>query len=363
MTKVMLENLTKVYPGGTKALDHLNIEIESGSFTSLLGPSGCGKTTTLKLIAGLLEPTEGKIFFDDEDVTYLPPQKRGVGLVFQDYAVFPHMTGFENIAFGLKIRGVDEEEIKRRINEIASLLEIEHVLSKKPKEMNISELQRVSLARAIVMRPRVLLLDEPLSNLDATLRVKARMELKKLQKHLKQTIIYVTHDQIEALTLSDKVAVMSQGKLMQYDSPENIFNKPRNKFVAGFVGTPPMNFIDCTLVRRGDHLLLDAGSFQLDVSPIKNAFENIKSNELILGIRPRDVIIQRETINKDAITGEILTVEPQGMENVVAIKIGEIIIKAIAPTALTIKDSQKICFKFDLHKIHIFDRKSGEAYL
>jgi multiple sugar transport system ATP-binding protein len=359
----MLENLTKVYPGGTKALDHLNIEIESGSFTSLLGPSGCGKTTTLKLIAGLLEPTEGKIFFDDEDVTYLPPQKRGVGLVFQDYAVFPHMTGFENIAFGLKIRGVDEEEIKRRINEIASLLEIEHVLSKKPKEMNISELQRVSLARAIVMRPRVLLLDEPLSNLDATLRVKARMELKKLQKHLKQTIIYVTHDQIEALTLSDKVAVMSQGKLMQYDSPENIFNKPRNKFVAGFVGTPPMNFIDCTLVRRGDHLLLDAGSFQLDVSPIKNAFENIKSNELILGIRPRDVIIQRETINKDAITGEILTVEPQGMENVVAIKIGEIIIKAIAPTALTIKDSQKICFKFDLHKIHIFDRKSGEAYL
>jgi multiple sugar transport system ATP-binding protein len=359
----MLENLTKVYPGGTKALDHLNIEIESGSFTSLLGPSGCGKTTTLKLIAGLLEPTEGKIFFDDEDVTYLPPQKRGVGLVFQDYAVFPHMTGFENIAFGLKIRGVDEEEIKRRINEIASLLEIEHVLSKKPKEMNISELQRVSLARTIVMRPRVLLLDEPLSNLDATLRVKARMELKKLQKHLKQTIIYVTHDQIEALTLSDKVAVMSQGKLMQYDSPENIFNKPRNKFVAGFVGTPPMNFIDCTLVRRGDHLLLDAGSFQLDVSPIKNAFENIKSNELILGIRPRDVIIQRETINKDAITGEILTVEPQGVENVVAIKIGEIIIKAIAPTALTIKDSQKICFKFDLHKIHIFDRKSGEAYL
>jgi multiple sugar transport system ATP-binding protein len=359
----MLENLTKVYPGGTKALDHLNIEIESGSFTSLLGPSGCGKTTTLKLIAGLLEPTEGKIFFDDEDVTYLPPQKRGVGLVFQDYAVFPHMTGFENIAFGLKIRGVDEEEIKRRINEIASLLEIEHVLSKKPKEMNISELQRVSLARTIVIRPRVLLLDEPLSNLDATLRVKARMELKKLQKHLKQTIIYVTHDQIEALTLSDKVAVMSQGKLMQYDSPENIFNKPRNKFVAGFVGTPPMNFIDCTLVRRGDHLLLDAGSFQLDVSPIKNAFENIKSNELILGIRPRDVIIQRETINKDAITGEILTVEPQGVENVVAIKIGEIIIKAIAPTALTIKDSQKICFKFDLHKIHIFDRKSGEAYL
>jgi multiple sugar transport system ATP-binding protein len=359
----MLENLTKVYPDGTKALDHLNIEIESGSFTSLLGPSGCGKTTTLKLIAGLLEPTEGKIFFDDEDVTYLPPQKRGVGLVFQDYAVFPHMTGFENIAFGLKIRGVDEEEIKRRINEIASLLEIEHVLSKKPKEMNISELQRVSLARTIVMRPRVLLLDEPLSNLDATLRVKARMELKKLQKHLKQTIIYVTHDQIEALTLSDKVAVMSQGKLMQYDSPENIFNKPRNKFVAGFVGTPPMNFIDCTLVRRGDHLLLDAGSFQLDVSPIKNAFENIKSNELILGIRPRDVIIQRETINKDAITGEILTVEPQGVENVVAIKIGEIIIKAIAPTALTIKDSQKICFKFDLHKIHIFDRKSGEAYL
>jgi ABC-type sugar transport system ATPase subunit len=359
----MLENLTKVYPGGTKALDHLNIEIESGSFTSLLGPSGCGKTTTLKLIAGLLEPTEGKIFFDDEDVTYLPPQKRGVGLVFQDYAVFPHMTGFENIAFGLKIRGVDEEEIKRRINEIASLLEIEHVLSKKPKEMNISELQRVSLARTIVMRPRVLLLDEPLSNLDATLRVKARMELKKLQKHLKQTIIYVTHDQIEALTLSDKVAVMSQGKLMQYDSPENIFNKPRNKFVAGFVGTPPMNFIDCTLVRRGDHLLLDAGSFQLDVSLIKNAFENIKSNELILGIRPRDVIIQRETINKDAITGEILTVEPQGVENVVAIKIGEIIIKAIAPTALTIKDSQKICFKFDLHKIHIFDRKSGEAYL
>lgn len=363
MAKVILENLTKVYPGGTKALDHLNIEIESGSFTSLLGPSGCGKTTTLKLIAGLLEPTEGRIFFDDEDVTYLPPQKRGVGLVFQDYAIFPHMTGFENIAFGLKIKGVDEQEIKRRVNEIASLLEIEHVLSKKPREMNISELQRVSLARTIVTRPRVLLLDEPLSNLDATLRVRARIELKKLQKHLKQTIIYVTHDQVEALTLSDKVAVMSQGKLIQYDTPENIFNKPRNKFVAGFVGTPPMNFIDCTLVRRGDNLILDAGPFQLDVTPIKNMLENVKSSELILGIRPRDVIIQKEAATKDAITGEVLAIEPQGVESVVAIKIGEIVIKAIVSGDLIIKDLQKICFKFDLHKIHIFDKKSGEAYL
>jgi len=359
---VVLENLTKIYPGGTKALDRLNLEIESGSFTTLLGPSGCGKTTTLKLIAGLLDPTEGRIFFDDEDVTYIPPQKRGVGLVFQDYAVFPHMTGFENIAFGLKVRGMERREIEERVKEAASLLEIEDVLNKKPKEMNISELQRVALARTVVTRPKVLLLDEPLSNLDATLRVKARIELKKLQKFLKQTIIYVTHDQVEALTLSDKIAVMDQGRLKQYDTPQNIFERPKNKFVAGFIGTPPMNFIDCTLIRNNEKYLLDAGSFVIDATPLKSALKNVKSTELILGIRPRDINIENKPL-KGFIKGKVFSIEPLGVENVITIKTDRTLIKVITPKEFSAEIDQDVWFKFNLQKLHIFDKKTEEAYL
>ena len=363
MTTVKLEDLTKIYPGGTKALDHLSLEIESGSFTSLLGPSGCGKTTTLKLIAGLLDPTEGRILFDEEDVTYIPPQKRGVGLVFQDYAVFPHMTGFENIAFGLKVRGMDRKVIEERVKEVASLFEIEDLLNKKPKSMNISELQRIALARTIVTRPKVLLLDEPLSNLDATLRVRARMELKKLQKFLKQTIIYVTHDQVEALTLSDKVAVMENGKLKQYDTPRNLFEKPRNKFVAGFVGTPPMNFIDCSLIKKkNETYLLDAGDFVIDVTHVGNILENVKSTELVLGIRPRDIYV-RENLTESFIKGNVFSIEPLGSEKIITIKTNGIIIKAITSKSFMAKLDQDIWFKFDPQKLHIFDKRTGEAYL
>jgi len=362
MTKVLLENLTKVYPGGTKALDCLNLEIESGSFTSLLGPSGCGKTTTLKLIAGLLDPTEGRIFFDDEDVTYVPPQKRGVGLVFQDYAVFPHMTSFENIAFGLKIKKISAKEIEERVKEVAALLEIEDVLHKKPKEMNISELQRVALARTIVTRPKVLLLDEPLSNLDATLRVRARIELKKLQKFLKQTIIYVTHDQVEAMTLSDKVAVMHKGKLMQYDTPQNIFEHPKNKFVAGFVGTPPMNFIDCTLVEMNGKYLLDAGLFTIDATPLGDVLKNAKSEEVVIGIRPRDVRIYEKPA-EGRIKGKIIAIEPLGVESIVTIKLDEILIKVVIPRGLILEMNQQVWLEFNLQKMHIFNKRTEEAYL
>ena len=361
MTKVILENLTKIYPGGTVGVDHLNLTIESGSFTSLLGPSGCGKTTTLKLIAGLLDPTEGRIFFDDEDVTYVPPQLRSVGLVFQDYAVFPHMTGYENIAFGLRVRGLSEQEIKKKVKEVADLLELQDVLNRKPRDMNMSELQRVALARTIVTSPKVLLLDEPLSNLDATLRVKARMELKKLQKFLKQTIIYVTHDQVEAMTLSDKVAVMDKGKLKQYDSPKNIFERPRNKFVAGFVGTPPMNFIDCTLVQKDGRYLLDAGSFAIDATKLGDVLKDIKSTALIMGIRPRDVSLSIKPISGGTIA-KVFAVEPLGIEKVVTIRIDNILIKAITPKEFAVKLDQEVWFKFNLQKLHIFDKKTEEAY-
>ncbi|MEM4310978.1 MAG: ABC transporter ATP-binding protein [Nitrososphaerales archaeon] len=356
MTKILLEDLTKIYEGGTVALEDFNLEIESGAFISLLGPSGCGKTTTLKLIAGLLDPTKGRILFDGEDVTYTLPQQRGVGLVFQDYAVFPHMTGYENISYGLKVRKLSKKEIRDRVIEVANLLEIGDILDKKPREMNISELQRVSLARTLVIKPKVLLLDEPLSNLDASLRVRTRIELKKLQRILKQTIIYVTHDQVEALTLSDKVAVMSMGKLQQYDTPKNIFLKPKNKFVAGFIGSPPMNLIPCSVIQKDESLMMDANTFKIDVTELKDVLNDYVNKEVTIGIRPQDIT---PSLKGGIFKAKVYSVEHIGMENIITAKADDIMIKSIAQKDFIPNLDEELWFKFEINKLYIFD-KEGE---
>ena len=250
MAKVVIEHLTKHF-GDVVAIDDLTLEIVDREFLTLLGPSGCGKTTTLNIIAGLEDPTNGRVFFDDDDVTNVPPERRDIAMVFQTYALYPHMRVYDNIAFGLRMRRTPADEIERLMGEAAKAMEIDHLLKRKPRELSGGQRQRVALARAIVRNAHVFLLDEPLSNLDAKLRVTMRTELKRLHAELEKTFVYVTHDQAESLIMSDRIVVLNEGKLQQLGTPEEIYNQPANVFIAGFVGSPPMNFFDGQLQNGG----------------------------------------------------------------------------------------------------------------
>jgi len=359
--RVTLENLRKEF-GNLVAVNDLNLEVKDKHFVSFLGPSGCGKTTTLRMIAGLLSPTKGKIYFDDVDVTETTPQERKVGLVFQDYAVFPHMNAYDNIAWGLKIRKVSKREVKSKVNEVAELLNIKDVLSSMPRSMNQSELQRVALARTLVTNPSVLLLDEPLSNLDAALRARMRAELKRLQLDIQQTVIYVTHDQIEAMSMSDMVAVMNLGILQQYGSPEEIYNYPSNRFVAGFIGSPPMNFIDVTLEEEDGKFYLNQGTFKIDVTKYgKLIKEGASGPNLTLGIRPEHLFIEvRETL-KTNVKAMVFAVEPIGPESIVDVTIGGDTIRVIASDEVSSKLEKIAYIGFDLNKIHVIDKRTDKV--
>ena len=249
MSKVKVVNLVKKFDK-TVAVDGISFDVKDGEFIVLLGPSGCGKTTTLRCIAGLETPDEGEIYIDDKLVNDLPPKDRDVAMVFQSYALYPHMTVYGNLAFPLKMRKLPKDEIDKKVKEVAKLLNIDHLLDRKPRQLSGGEMQRVALGRALVRTPRVFLMDEPLSNLDAKLRVYMRAELKKLQRDLKITTIYVTHDQAEAMAMADRIAVMNKGKILQYSEPHDVYEKPANLFVAGFIGSPPMNFIKASIVEN-----------------------------------------------------------------------------------------------------------------
>ncbi|RLG87762.1 MAG: sugar ABC transporter ATP-binding protein, partial [Thermoprotei archaeon] len=263
MAKVTLNHVTKIFPPNTVAVDDVTFTVSHGEFFVLLGPSGCGKTTTLRIIAGLEKPTKGRVFIDDEDVTDLPPRARDVAMVFQTWALYPHMKVYDNIAFPLKLRKLPKDEIDRKVKEIAKILQIDHLLDRYPKQLSGGQQQRVALARALVRNPRVWLMDEPLSNLDALLRVQMRAELKKLQKELKITTIYVTHDQVEAMTMADRIAVMNAGKILQIGTPYDIYHKPRTKFVGGFIGSPPMNFIRVVFDVENNRYILKGHTFAI----------------------------------------------------------------------------------------------------
>jgi multiple sugar transport system ATP-binding protein len=363
MASVRLVNLEKRFDK-VVAVDGVNLNIADGSFVVLLGPSGCGKTTTLRCIAGLETPDSGEVWIGDTVVNDLPPKDRDVAMVFQNYALYPHMTVYDNIAFPLRMRKVPKNEIDRRVRETAELLEITHLLDRKPRQLSGGEQQRVALGRAIVRHPKVFLMDEPLSNLDAKLRLFMRAELKRLQRELKTTTVYVTHDQAEAMAMADKIAVMNKGRVLQYDEPANIYSNPANVFVATFIGSPPMNMIKTSVNRDAGWIQLDAGAFRYTLpSSYSEAIANRpQSSKIYLGVRPEDLNISVDRQPNSVFLAEVYVVEHQGINMVVDLKIDSEIIKAVTqPMHLPIGD--KVWVGFDVSKIHLFDAGSGELII
>jgi len=371
MASITVKNLTKKY-GNTTAVKDLDLQIKDKEFFVFLGPSGCGKTTTLFAIAGLVKIDTGSIWIGDELVTSAekginkPPQERGIAMVFQDYAIYPHMTVFDNIAFPLIIGKVKKEEIETRVKETAKLLGISYLLDRKPRQLSGGQRQRVALGRAMVRRPKVFLMDEPLANLDAKLRVQTRTELKKLQLDLGVTTIYVTHDQVEAMTMADRIMVQKEGSVEQIGTPDELYNHPSNLFVAGFIGSPEMNFIDCTLVEEEGGLYLDGKEFRISLPPkMPSELESYIGTEVVMGIRPEDLHESEPvegTTQENAIRTNIDLIEPVGPYLLLHLKAGQI------PIVATVKDTkakagQEVIMEIDLNKIHIFDKKTTKAII
>ncbi len=362
MASVRLVKVRKIFHtprGEVTAVDDVNLEVRDGEFLVLLGPSGCGKTTTLRMIAGLETPTSGEIYIGDRLVNDLHPKDRDVAMVFQNYALYPHMRVRDIIAFPLKIRKYPQEEIERRVREVAEMLKIEHLLDRRPRELSGGEQQRVALGRAIVRRPKVFLMDEPLSNLDAKLRVVMRAELKKLQKNLGVTTIYVTHDQVEAMTMADRIAVMNKGRIVQLGTPKELFTRPANTFVAGFIGSPPMNMIECSLDEGKN--LLDCGALKYRLDPDAGLTLRSKGvTEVILGIRPQHVLIERGKRPDAVAQAPIYVVEPMGTETIVNFKLGETMIRAVIPADIDVEAGEVWNIVFPRDRVYLFDKKSGE---
>jgi multiple sugar transport system ATP-binding protein len=315
MAKVELKGIGKVYDGGVRAVSNANITIEDKEFCVFVGPSGCGKSTTLRMIAGLEDITEGKLFIDGIEMNDVPPKDRDIAMVFQNYALYPHMTVYDNMAFGLKIRKMDKAEIDRRVREAAKQLDLTIYLDRKPKALSGGQRQRVAVGRAIVREPKVFLFDEPLSNLDAKLRVTMRSELAGLHNRLQATMIYVTHDQIEAMTLGTKIVVMKDGIIQQIGAPLYLYNYPINKFVAGFIGTPPMNFLTVRVLEKNGAIVCDEGSFE--INPTEEQAKALKAyvgKEVTFGIRPEDLTYVEKPAAKDDMQMKITNKEPLGAE-------------------------------------------------
>ncbi len=363
MARVMVKNLTKIF-GKVVAVNKATFEVADGEFAVLLGPSGSGKTTTLRLIAGLEEPNEGEIWIGDRLVNDLPPRDRDVAMVFQNYALYPHMTVYQNLAFPLRVRKYPKTEIDKRVRSVARLLRIEELLDRYPRQLSGGQQQRVALGRALVREPKVFLMDEPLSNLDAKLRVYMRAELKRLQKRLGITTIYVTHDQAEAMTMADKIIVFNEGKIQQIGTPAELYHKPKNLFVAGFIGSPAMNFFDVSLVREGESLFLDSGTFKIKVpSDYVGLVEKYVGSELVLGIRPEHIsIVNKE--GEDVVRAKVYVLEPLGSETIVDFLLdGEKVYKIRYPGEINLNPGDEILIKFDMTKIHLFDKKNGMAII
>ena len=360
MARVLIEKLTKKF-GDVTAVDSISAEISDGEFMCMLGPSGCGKTTTLRMIAGLEQQDEGDIYIGDTLVNDLPSKNRDIGMVFQFYAMYPDKNVFEQIAFPLRMRKLPKDEIKRRVKEVAEMLGIAEFLKEPMSRLTVDQKQKIEIGRAIVRQPQVYLLDEPLTNLDAKLRVHMRAELKRIQSELKTTTIYVTHDQLEAMILASRIAIMDKGRIVQYDTPDRLYERPVDLFVAGFVGTPPMNFVDCTLTRDKDNYRLDAGDFKYDISDMAELFEKSSAgSELILGIRPEDLRIAERLTDRDAIEAQVDIIEPLGSRMIVNLKVGSHYLKANT-RAIPLQPHEKVKIILDKNKIHIFDKKASTA--
>lgn len=362
MVDVVLENLTKKF-GKVSAADKISLKISDKEFFMLLGPSGGGKSTILNMIAGLEKPDQGHIYFDGTIMDGIPPEKRDIAMVFQSFALYPHMDVLQNISIGLKVRKVPHDEISRRVKSTANMLNISELLRRKPHQLSGGQRQRVALARAVVREPKVFLFDEPMSNIDARLRVVMRAELIRLQKTLQTTAIYVTHDQVEAMTMGDKVAVLNSGKVIQIGKPLEVYRQPTNLFVAGFIGSPPMNFVDCSLKDNNGRTVLEASSFNLTLP--KNLADTLKkeATDLILGFRPKDVTVQKEKKAEESIRCEVYAVEQLGDEVIVNMKVGDSLCRAVTPPTFSVQMGENIWMDIDTDRMHLFDKKTGQCVL
>jgi len=364
MAKVVLKNLTKKFDDVT-AVSNINDTIEDREFVVLVGPSGCGKTTTLRMIAGLEEATEGEIYIGDRLVNNVAPKDRDIAMVFQNYALYPHFNVYDNMAFGLRLRKTPKLEIEKRVNQTAKILKIEDLLKRRPKQLSGGQRQRVALGRAIVRNPKVFLMDEPLSNLDAKLRVQMRTEIAKLHERLNATIIYVTHDQTEAMTMANKIIILKDGIVQQTGKPQEVYDHPVNMFVAGFIGSPAMNFLDATVT---DQMTFKSNIFELDASDrIKKMIKdnNLMGKEIVLGIRPEDLedsnFIQDVT-KSNTIRASVEVTEPMGAEIYVYIDIEGVLITARVNPKSKYRSGEKAILHVDIDKIHMFDKKTEKVY-
>lgn len=364
MHDVAFEKVTKKFEK-VVAVNNISFQVNKGELFTLLGPSGCGKTTTLRLIAGLEIPQSGNIYIKGKNVEKLLPKDRNIGMVFQNYALFPHMNVFDNIAYPLKIRKQLKNEIRHKVEEIAKNLQTEELLSRRPNQISGGQQQRVALGRAMVQEPNVFLFDEPLSNLDAKLRTEARSFLKHIQKEMKTTAIYVTHDQKEAMAISDRIAILDKGVIMQIGTPIEVYKNPKNVFVAGFIGDPPMNLIECTIKYDQNKTVLDFSQIKLDISHIKDLVREKVNNEevIILGIRPEDIKIEYKDLLPDSIKGEVFVVERLGPETIIHVKIRNLILIVRDFSDPNINMGDTIWLKIDLNSVHIYKKEDGKIII
>lgn len=365
MAQISVREVTKIYKGGVKAVDNVNLGIENKEFMVLVGPSGCGKSTTLRMIAGLEDVSEGKIWIGNRLVNDVPAKDRDIAMVFQNYALYPHMSVFENMSFGLRLRKYPKHEIVRRVQEATEILGIKHLLDRRPKQLSGGERQRVALGRAIVRKPQAFLFDEPLSNLDAKLRVQMRTEIHKLRLRLQTTFVYVTHDQTEAMTLGDRIVVMKDGKIQQCADPMTIYDKPANKFVASFIGSPPINLMQGRIIKKERRYYFDEGKFQVKlVEDMYGAMSGYEGKEVIFGIRAEDIydkLFVSEASADNTIRAACEVVEPIGSEVYLYLNSGKNTFIARVGAHNRPEVNRDMDLVLDMSKVHFFDRETEKT--
>ena len=364
MAEVILENVSKVYDGNVKAVDKVNIEIADQEFVVLVGPSGCGKSTTLRMVAGLEDITDGELRIDGKRMNEEAPKDRDIAMVFQNYALYPHMSVYDNMAFGLKIRKYPKDQIESRVQEAAHILDIEELLERKPKALSGGQRQRVAVGRAIVRKPKVFLFDEPLSNLDAKLRVQMRAEISSLHTRLSATMIYVTHDQVEAMTMGDKIVVMKGGVIQQIGSPLKLYNEPVNRFVAGFIGSPPMNIAVAKITEEGGKLIAKEAGFEVTITgPVADKMKSYVGKEILMGIRPEDLEFTTKPETGNNLKATVEVIEPLGAETHLFVNTKDhSVIARTAPDNI-FKVGDEVNFTPNLEKIHFFDLETESSIL
>lgn len=364
MASVQYKNIVKKF-GDLTIIKGLNIEVADKEFLVLVGPSGCGKTTALRLLAGLEEITDGEILIGDRVVNDVAPKDRDIAMVFQSYALYPHLSVYDNMAFGLKLRKTPKEEIKRRVNEAADILDIKHLLDRKPRQLSGGQRQRVAVGRAIVREPKVFLFDEPLSNLDAKLRVQMRAEISKLHQRLQTTFIYVTHDQTEAMTMASRIAVINKGELQQLDTPQNLYDSPANLFVAGFIGSPSMNFFQAKLVKDGKKLIVDTGDFKVEVPDGRaKKYEGMIGKDVVFGIRPENIHdpeFAPPNIHGEKVSAQVDVTELMGNETFLYLVSGKNTFVGRVDPRSKMRTGNSVDVIFDMDKFHIFDAATEQA--